>query len=167
MAVALAAAEPSGERALCLSAASDLGVGLPEFREAGDAGLLEETSSTFTVRHPLLRSVALQRTEHSRDCGVCIKRWRPISTKRETERRAWHLAAAADAPDEFVAALVESVAHAALSRSDVSAAVAGFEQAAMLSPRSPTEGGGSSMRGRRPANRAGRRVAAPGACPHR
>ncbi len=58
-AVALAAAEPSGERLLLLSAARDVGVGLPGFREAVDARLLEETTSTITVRHPLLRSVAL------------------------------------------------------------------------------------------------------------
>ena len=63
MAVALAATEPSGERSLLLSAAADLGVGLSAFREAADAGLLEETFSSITVRHPLLRSVALRRTE--------------------------------------------------------------------------------------------------------
>ena len=65
MVVALAAAEPSGERSLLLSAAADLGVGLSAFREAADAGLLEETVSSITVRHPLLRSVVLRRTEQS------------------------------------------------------------------------------------------------------
>ena len=140
-AVALAAAEPSGERLLLLSAAIDVGVRLQGFREAVDSGLLEETTSTITVRHPLLRSVALQRT----DRGDLRRMHRALAShldEGEAERRAWHLAAATDVPDEFVAALVESAAHAALVRSDVSAAVAGFEQAAMLSP-------GRADRGRR------------------
>ncbi len=139
MAVALAAAEPSGERSLLLSAAADLGVGLSAFREAADAGLLEETFSSITVRHPLLRSVALRRTEQR-----ALRRMHEALATHldagQTERRAWHLAAAAAAPDESVAALVEAVAHAALSRSDVAAAVAGFEQAARLSPRRSDRG---------------------------
>ena len=112
---------------------------LSAFREAADAGLLEETVSTITVRHPLLRSVALRRTERS----ALRRMHEALAThldEGETERRAWHLAAATDGPDEFVAALVEAVAHAALSRSDVAAAVAGFEQAAMLSPRKSDRG---------------------------
>jgi DNA-binding CsgD family transcriptional regulator len=139
MAVAFAAAEPSGERWLLLSAAAELGVGPSGFREAADAGLLEETISTITVRHPLLRSVALRRTERSDLRGM----HHALAThleEGETERRAWHLAAATETPDEFVAALVESVAHTALARSDVSAAVAGFEQAATLSPRRSDRG---------------------------
>ena len=140
-AVALAAAEPSGERLLLLSAGTDVGVGLQGFREAVDGGLLEETTSTITVRHPLLRSVALQRT----DRGDLRRMHQALAShldEGEAERRAWHLAAATDVPDEFVADLVESAADAALVRSDVSAAVAGFEQAAMLSP-------GRADRGRR------------------
>ena len=139
LAVALAAAEPSGERFLLQSAAADLGVGLSGFREAAEAGLLEETISTITVRHPLLRSVALRRTER-RDLRRMHHTLATHLDEGEIERRAWHFAAASDAPDEFVAALVESVAHAALARSDVAAAVAGFEQAAMLSPRKSDRG---------------------------
>jgi DNA-binding CsgD family transcriptional regulator len=139
MAVALAAAEPSGERHLLLAVAADLGVNISAFHEAADAGLLQETVPTISVRHPLIRSVALQRTERR----VLRRMHEALATHLddgETERRAWHLAAAADAPDEFVAGLVEAVAHIALARSDVSAAVAGFEQAAMLSPRKSDKG---------------------------
>ncbi len=139
MAVAFAAAEPSGERSVLMSAAADLGVSPSGFREAGDAGLLEETISAITVQHPLLRSVALQRIERN-----ALRRMHQALAshldERDVERRAWHLAAASNSPDEFVAALVESVAGAALSRSDVSAAMAGFEQAAMLSPRRTDRG---------------------------
>jgi DNA-binding CsgD family transcriptional regulator len=139
MAVALAAAEPSGDRYLLLSAAADLGVGRLAFREATDAGLLEDAISKITVRHPLLRSIALRRTEQR-----VLRRMHEALANHlddgETERRAWHFAAAADAPDEFVAALVEAVAHAALVRSDVAAAVSGFEQSAMLSPRKSDRG---------------------------
>ena len=54
MAVALAAAEPSGERSLLLSAAADLGVGLPGFREAVEARLLEETDVDDCGAPPLV-----------------------------------------------------------------------------------------------------------------
>jgi DNA-binding CsgD family transcriptional regulator len=139
MAVALVAAEPSGERSLLLSAAADLGVGLSAFREATAAGLLEDAVSTIAVRHPLLRSIALRRAER-RPLQRIHEALAAHLVDGETERRAWHLAAAADAPDEFVAELVEAVALSALARSDVSAAVAGFEQAAALSPRKSDRG---------------------------
>jgi DNA-binding CsgD family transcriptional regulator/tetratricopeptide (TPR) repeat protein len=139
MAVALVAAEPSGERPLLLAAGAELGVDLSDFREAVDARLLEESVSTITVRHPLLRSVALRRSDR-KDLGRMHQALARHLEEGEEERRAWHLASAADAPDEFVAALVESAADAALSRADVSAAVAGFEQAASLSPQRSDRG---------------------------
>jgi DNA-binding CsgD family transcriptional regulator len=132
-AVALAAAEPSGERLLLLSAASDLGVTLSDFREAVDARMLDESPSTITVRHPLLRSVALRRTHREDRRGIHQALASHLDDQEQGERRAWHLAAATEGPDEGVAALLESAASAALARADISAAVAGFQQAAMLS----------------------------------
>jgi DNA-binding CsgD family transcriptional regulator/tetratricopeptide (TPR) repeat protein len=139
-AVALAAAEPSGERFLLLSAAADLGVGLSAFREAVDARLLDESASTITVRHPLLRSVALQRTDRDARRRLHQALASRLNEEEQTERRTWHLASATGGPDESVAALVESAASVALARSDVSAAVFGFQQAAMLSPRRADRG---------------------------
>ncbi len=139
LAVAMVAAEPSGDRSLLLSAAADLGVGLSAFREAVDARLLEETTSTIAVRHPLLRSVALRRSNRQ-DLRRMHQALANHLDEGEEERRAWHLASATDVPDEFVAALVELVGDAALARSDITAAVAGFEQAAVLSPRRPERG---------------------------
>jgi len=139
-AVALAAAEPSGERLLLLSAASDLGVTLSDFREAMDARLLDESASTLTVRHPLLRSVALRRADREDRRRMHEALASRLEGAEHAERRAWHLAAATEGPDESVAALVEAVASAALARSDISAAMAGFQQAAMLSPRRADRG---------------------------
>ena len=139
MVVALAAAEPSGERSLLLSAQPTSASASRHFVKRPMPGCSKRRVSSITVRHPLLRSVALRRTEQS-----ALRRMHEALATHldagETERRAWHLAAAAAAPDEFVAALVEAVARAALSRSDVAAAVAGFEQAARLSPRKSDRG---------------------------
>jgi DNA-binding CsgD family transcriptional regulator len=140
IAVALAAAEPSGERLLLLSAADDLGVDLSGFREAVDAHLLEESASTITVRHPLLRSVALRRADREDRTRMHRALANHLDGEEHAERRAWHLAAASDGPDENVAALLESAASAALARSDLATAVAGFQQAAMLSPRRTDRG---------------------------
>jgi DNA-binding NarL/FixJ family response regulator len=139
-AVALAAAEPSGERFLLLSVAADLGVGLSAFSEAVDAGLLIESASTIAVRHPLLRSVVLRRTGRKDLRGMHQALANRLNDEGHAERRAWHLAAAAVGPDEAVAVRLESAASAALARSDLSAAVAGFQQAAMLSPEKKDRG---------------------------
>jgi DNA-binding CsgD family transcriptional regulator len=139
-AVALAAAEPSGKRFLLLSAAADLGVTFSDFREAVDARLLDESPSTITVRHPLLRSVALRRTQQKDRRRMHQALASHLDDQEQGERRAWHLAAATEGPDEGVAALLESAASAALARADISAAVAGFQQAAMLSPRRTDRG---------------------------
>jgi DNA-binding CsgD family transcriptional regulator len=52
----------------------------------------------------------------------------------DPERRAWHLAEAANVPDEEVAALLESAAYSSLRRGDVIAAVKALTRAADLSP---------------------------------
>ena len=139
-AVALAAAEPSGERLLLLAAGADLGVTLSDFQEAVDARMLDESPSTLTVRHPLLRSVALRRTHRGDRRGIHQALASHLDDQEQGERRAWHLAAATEGPDEGVAALLESAASAALARADMSAAVAGFQQAAMLSPQRTDQG---------------------------
>ena len=166
-AVALAAAEPSGERLLLLSAAEDVGVGLPGFREAVDARLLEETTSTITVRHPLLRSVALQRTdrEHLRQMHQALA---AHLDEGEAERRAWHLAAATDVPDESVAALVESAADAALVRSDVVRSRGRFRAGRHVESRKGRSRASTlQRRGRRESAGVGGRVVTPGTRSHR
>ena len=52
----------------------------------------------------------------------------------DVERRAWHRAAAADGPDEQVAALLEQVAHQLLDRGDAAGAVSTLLRCAALTP---------------------------------
>ena len=69
-----------------------------------------------------------------------MRRWRPISMRERPNGGPGILRQRPPPLMNSVAALVEAVAHAALSRSDVAAAVAGFEQAARLSPRKSDRG---------------------------
>jgi DNA-binding CsgD family transcriptional regulator len=83
-------------------------------------------------RHPLIRSaiVELSTSEQRRAAH------RLLAARRldRPERRAWHLAEAAEGPDEEVAALMQSVAHANLRRGDAMGAISELLRAADLSP---------------------------------
>jgi DNA-binding CsgD family transcriptional regulator len=52
----------------------------------------------------------------------------------DTEREAWHRAAAAEGPEESVAALLEAVAHQVLDRGDATGAVTALLRSAALTP---------------------------------
>jgi uncharacterized protein HemY len=83
-------------------------------------------------RHPLIRHAVVDRATASERQEV--HRLLAERYLRDPERRAWHLAEAADAPDEAVAALLQSVAHRNLRRGDAPGAVEQLLRAADLSP---------------------------------
>ena len=133
-AVILTAAEPSGDSWLLMDAAHDLRIGTAAFDEAYQFGFLEKLPSTIRVSHPLLRSTALLRAGRAERARAHRALAEHLRGDGYSERRAWHLAAAADRPDESVASQLESAGAGALSRSDLAGAVAAFERAAALSP---------------------------------
>jgi DNA-binding CsgD family transcriptional regulator len=80
--------------------------------------------------HPLLRSAVYHQADPVQRRSVHATL---AEVADEPARRAWHLAAAADAPDEEVAAALETAAAEARARGGIVAGARAFERAAMLS----------------------------------
>ncbi|WP_345430338.1 helix-turn-helix transcriptional regulator [Actinoallomurus vinaceus] len=96
------------------------------------AGLIRVVSGRLMFRHPLTRAavVELSTIEQRRQAH------RELAERLADQpaRHAWHLAEAAEGPDERVAALLQDVAHANLFRGDGVGAIAELIRAAELSP---------------------------------
>jgi DNA-binding NarL/FixJ family response regulator len=129
----ICAAEGSGSLATISRAAAELGVEGPPADLPED--LLRVEGPTVRFRHPLVRSAVYQgataaarRAAHQALAGALQGR------EDEADRRAWHLAQAAEGPDEGVAAELERSADRALRRSGHAAAALALERAAELSP---------------------------------
>ncbi|MFI0816397.1 AAA family ATPase [Streptomyces sp. NPDC021098] len=125
-------------RALLLVAADERAVAgrIEALAPAEAAGLLRITGGgdarRARFRHPLIRSaiyhsvpLAARRAAH-RELAAALT--------GEPDRRAWHLAAAAEGPDEEIAAALEESAGRARTRGGYTAAVTALERAAELSP---------------------------------
>ncbi len=92
----------------------------------------DEDTGRVEFRHPFVRSTVVhlatreeRRAAHRELAGLLAG---------DPERRAWHLAEAADGPDEAVARLLEQVAGRTLRRGDGVGAVTALLRAAELSP---------------------------------
>ena len=110
-----AAAEPVGDVVLLHRAADQLGIGTDAAIEAEAAGLID-VGTRVRFRHPLVRSAAYR--AGSPDDRQLVHRALAEATDPETDpdRRAWHRAHAAAAPDDAVAADLERSADAASVR---------------------------------------------------
>ncbi len=127
----LAVLDGSGEVAAFRAAADG---GVTPLAEAEQSGLisLDRERHRISFRHPLVRSavVELAGDEERREAHSALAR----ASEGDPERRAWHLAEAADAPDETVAALVADSAASRLRRGDAVGAVTALLRASDLSP---------------------------------
>ncbi len=127
----VAAADPSGEPGLVWRAAERLGIDRNS-AEASDLDQLVSFAPSVRFRHPLMRSaiyhgasVAQRRRVHEALADVSDR-------ARDPDRRAWHLASAAAAPDEGVAVELERSAGRAQARGGSAAAAALLQRAFTL-----------------------------------
>jgi DNA-binding CsgD family transcriptional regulator len=131
--LALAAADPVGEPSLVWRAAERLGIGPQAATPAAEAGLLE-FGARVLFRHPLVRSAAYRSVSLQERQDVHRALAGVTDPQIDPDRRAWHRAQAAAAPDEQVAQELERSAGRAQDRGGLAAAAAFLERAATLTP---------------------------------
>jgi DNA-binding CsgD family transcriptional regulator len=143
----LAAADESAELGAVLGAAERLGLPREALDTAERAGLIDTHGERLRFRHPLVRS-AVYRAATSGERRTVHE---ALAAVLDADRRAWHRAAAAVAPDEEAAAELERTADRARTRGGPAAAARALERAAEL---------GETRRGERLLAAAGAAVAA-------
>jgi DNA-binding CsgD family transcriptional regulator len=127
-------------RALLLAAASEDGAAGPllaaldgdgdAFGPAEDAGLVRADPQRVRFAHPLLRSAVYHAALPSERRAA----HRALAASTPAPGSDWHLAVAATAPDERLAAALERLAHEAGGRGAPATAAVALERAARLSP---------------------------------
>lgn len=129
----VAAAEPVGDATLLLRAAESLGIAPGALAPAEEAGLLE-IGARVRFRHPLVRSATYRAATGAdrRDAHRALAE--ATDPAHDPDRRAWHRAYAAAAPDESVAAELERSAGRAAQRGGTAAAAAFLIRATELTP---------------------------------
>ena len=131
----LAAADSAGDPVLIWRAAATLGIGSEAAEPAEHAELLT-IGVRIAFRHPLVRSAVYRAA--TVDARRRAHRALAEVTSRESDpdRRAWHLAHAAEGRDDTVAAELAASADRAQSRGGLAAAAAFLERAAALTANS-------------------------------
>ncbi len=127
----LAAADPSGDRALVWRAARRLGIPTQAGTTAAEAGLAE-FGGQVRFRHPLARSAVYRSASLSERQQIHAALAEVTDPQADPDRRAWHRAQAAADPDEEVAAELERSAGRAQARGGLAAAAAFLERAVLL-----------------------------------
>lgn len=128
-----AAAEPVGDIPLLWRAAELLGIGADAAALAEATGLIE-LGAQVRFRHPLVRSASYRAATLSERQEVHRALADATDPRADPDRRAWHRARAAIAPDELLAAELEHSANRAQGRGGIAAAAAFLERAAELTP---------------------------------
>ena len=127
----LAAAEPLGDPLLLWRAAEKLGIPAGGAAEGETDGLLT-LGEQVTFRHPLVRSAVYGSAPVEQRRAVHLALAEATDRAVDPDRRAWHLAAAASAPDEEVACELERSAGRAQARGGLAAAAAFLQRSVAL-----------------------------------
>jgi RNA polymerase sigma factor (sigma-70 family) len=129
----VAAADPVGDPALLWRAAERLGIPKAAAQTAEADGLVV-LSPRVVFRHPLVRSAVYGAAGLKEQRRVHQALADATDPDVDPDRRAWHRAQAAAAPDEAVAAELEHSATRAQARGGFAAAAAFLERAFVLTP---------------------------------
>jgi DNA-binding CsgD family transcriptional regulator len=127
----LGAAEPTGDPMLLWQAAAVTGLPI-EAAAPAEAADLVTVGTRVTFRHPLLRSAIYGAASADRRRSAHRALAEAIDAARDPDRRAWHRAHAALAPDEEVALELELSADRAQARGGIAAAAAFLQRAVAL-----------------------------------
>src|SRR5438067_3473518 len=127
-ALLVAATSGSTDFDVICAAVEHSGVDATALDAAERAGLLTVGRTTLEFRHPLLRAAVY----HGATAAARRAAHEAVAHGLASDRRAWHLAAAAPAPDAAVAAELKKAALAARARGGHAEAAAALEQAARL-----------------------------------
>ena len=128
----VAAADDAGQTRTIGAAAAALGASDQAQHQVERSGLVHVRDGHVELRHPLVRS-AVYGAATSLDRRRAHRALADALDATDADRRAWHLAAAADAPDETVVAALDAAADRARARGGHEAASAALERAAELS----------------------------------
>ncbi len=136
-AVLVAAASDTGDLGEITCALATLSLDQSTLEPAVEEGLIafEQTRPSAAVEfsHPLVRSAVYHRADRA-DRAAAHKALALTLPPEAADRIAWHLASAAQGPDEEVAALLEASGNAAQARLGHTSAALAYETAARLSP---------------------------------
>jgi len=127
----LAAADPVGDPLLLWRAAEKLGISPEGVADKETDGLLT-LGEQVTFRHPLMRSAVYGTAPAEQRRAVHSALAEVMDRRADADRRAWHLAAAASAPDEDVASELERSAGRAQARGGLAAAAAFLQRSVAL-----------------------------------
>src|SRR4051794_20341777 len=128
----LAAADDTGDADTILRAGRAYGATAEALDPAEAAGLLRAGTGGLEFRHPLVRSAVYQGAAFSERRAAHQALADAFEREEDTDRRAWHLAAAATGPSDKVATELELSSERARRRGGYAAAAAALERAAEL-----------------------------------
>lgn len=130
--LSVAAADEAGDVPTVLAAAALLGADAGDLEAAQASGLVRVVGDRLELRHPLARSALHRGTPYPLRQAAHRALADVLTAEADADRRAWHLAATAVAPDDEAADALELTAERARARSGHAAAATALERAARL-----------------------------------